>query len=331
MNKRMPVELRGTGVYVPDRIVDNNHFIGYLDTNEEWILTRTGIRERHWASKEQATSDLGVEAARRALADANMTIDDIDVIVCATATGDHPFPSTAAIIQGKLGATRTIPAFDVGAACAGFMYGSAVAAGLIMGGAFKTALVIGAETLSRYADPDDRSTVILFGDAAGAAVWSRSRDESAGILHMELGCDGTKADYIWLPAGGSRIYASSMTVNERLHYLRMKGREVFKFAVLKMEEIIDRALAELSITPADLKYVIPHQSNLRIIESMRERMGLPREKMAINIDQYGNTSAASILLSLDAARRSGSISKGDLVLFVAIGAGLAWGTMVVRM
>jgi 3-oxoacyl-[acyl-carrier-protein] synthase-3 len=331
MNSRMPVELRGTGVYVPDRIIDNNHFVGYLDTSEEWILTRTGIRERHWASKDQATSDLGLEAARRALVDANMTIDDIDVIICATATGDHPFPSTAAIIQGKLGCTRPIPAFDVGAACAGFMFGSAVAAGLIMGGTFKTALVIGAETLSRYADPDDRSTVILFGDAGGAAVWSRSRDEHTGIQHLELGSDGTKADYIWLPAGGSRVYASTMTVNERLHYIRMKGREVFKFAVLKMEEIIDRALSELGITPADLKYVIPHQSNLRIIESMRERMQLPKEKMAVNIDQYGNTSAASILLSLDAARRSGRIAKGDLVLFVAIGAGLAWGTMVVRM
>ncbi len=294
-------------------------------------MSRTGIRERRWAPKEQATSDLGAEAAKVALADAGMTISDIGIIICATATGDHAFPSTATFIQDKLGG-HGIPAFDVGAACAGFLYGSTVAAGFINGGQYKTALVIGAETLSRFADPQDRSTCILFGDAGGAAVWSRATpaDGDRGIIYCELGADGSKTDLICFPAGGSRLYASQMTVDERLHYLRMKGREVFKYAVLKMEEVIDRALQTLNITPADLRFVIPHQSNLRIIESMRERMQLPREKMAINIDQYGNTSAASILLSLDAARRAGQIHEGDLVLFVAIGAGLAWGTMVIR-
>ena len=225
----------------------------------------------------------------------------------------------------------SFPVFDISAACAGFMYGSTVAAGLIQTGQYKNVLVVGAETLSRYADPEDRSMVILFGDAGGAAIWSKTDDPERGILYADMGADGSKAEHIWMPAGGSRLPTNERTVAERLHYLRMKGREVFKFAVTKMEECIDRAMSTLDITPDDLKLLIPHQSNGRIIRATQERMGLPVEKVVLNIGQYGNTSSASIPLGLDHARRTGQLREGDLVLLIAIGAGLVWSTMVVRM
>jgi 3-oxoacyl-[acyl-carrier-protein] synthase-3 len=325
-----PIVIRGSGSYVPERVVDNQHFVDYLDTTEEWITTRTGIRERHWASPEQATSDLAAEAARRAIEDAGLEPSDIDTIICATATGDHAFPATACFVQAKLG-INNIPAFDIGAACAGFLYATTVAASLLATGAAKNLVVIGAETLSRYGDPEDRSTVILFGDGAGAVVLSRSDDPERGVLHHEWGVDATKVKHIWAPAGGSRLFASETTVAERLHYLHMKGREVFKFAVLKMQTLIDRSLEKLSLTPDDLKLVIPHQSNMRIIQSMQQRMGLPDEKITLNIDRFGNTSAASIPLALDAALRDGTLKRGDLVLLIAIGAGLTYGNLVMRL
>jgi len=329
-----PIHLRGTGGYVPDQVVPNQHFIDYLDTNEEWIVSRTGIRERHRAAPHQATSDLALIASQRALADAGMTGDEIEVVVCATATPDHPFPSTASILQAGIGATNAA-AFDVGAACAGFIHAAAVAVGMLSAGMYRHALVVGAETLTRYADPQDRSIAILLGDGAGAAILSRAdRDDlngSSGVLYCSLGCDGTRAKDIWLPAGGSRLPASRNTVDERLHFMRMRGREVYKFAVVKMQELIDQALMATGLTAADLKLLIPHQSNLRIIESVREKMGLPKEKVTVNIDRFGNTSAASIIMGLDEARRSGVLKKGDHVLMIAIGAGLAWGTMVIRL
>jgi len=326
---RLPVRFLGTGAYLPETKRTNQHFTEYLDTTEEWIVTRTGIRERRIAAPHETTSTMGAEAAREALKDADLSINDIDVIVCATATGDHPFPATATYIQALLGG-QGIPAFDVGAACAGFLHGATVAAGLISGGIYRTALVIGAETLTRYADPEDRTTVILFGDAAGAAVLGRFDGPNHGILYCALGADGSKADFIRVPAGGARLPASSMTVAERLHFLRMKGREVYKFAVMKMQEIIDKALAETGLSPQDLKLVIPHQSNLRIIESVRERLRLPKDKVVVNIDRYGNTSAASVPMGLTEARRNGTVKEGDLVLMVAIGAGLTWATMILK-
>jgi 3-oxoacyl-[acyl-carrier-protein] synthase-3 len=322
--------IRGTGSYTPDRIVTNEHFISYLDTSDEWIVTRTGIRRRHWASPQQATSDLGAEAARRAIADAGLTVQDIDCIICATATGDHPFPATACFIQHLIGA-EPVPAFDVGAACAGFLYACNTAVGFISTGAFRNVLAIGAETLSRYGDPEDRSTCVLFGDGAGAAVWSRAEEPGPSILYSEFGTDGSRTDHIVALAGGSRLFASPVTTAERLHYLRMKGREVYKFAVLKMGELIDRALAETGLRPDDLKLVIPHQSNARIIESTRERLGLPPEKVVLNIGEYGNTSAASIPIALDDARRSGAVKAGDAVLMIALGAGLTWGVILIRL
>lgn len=329
---RLPVYIRGTGMYVPERVVENEYFVARLDTSDEWITTRTGIRQRRWVADDECTSTMATRASAAALKDAGLTIDDIDVIVCATATGDCPFPATACFVQAALGAgSRNIPALDVSAACAGFVFGSIMAAGLIASRQYDNALVIGAETLSRYANPEDRGTCILFGDAAGAAVWSRTRDPERGILYSELGSDGTRAEHIWVPAGGSRLPTSHTTVAEHLQYLHMRGREVYRFAVVKMQELIDRALDATGVTADELKLLIPHQSNLRIIESVRQRLGLPREKVAVHIDRYGNTSAASIVMSLHEAKRDGTLHDGDVVLLVAIGAGLTWGVMVVRL
>lgn len=328
--KRLPVRVAGTGAYVPEEVLDNKYFSNYLDTTDEWIVTRTGIRERRRAAKNESTSVLATQAAQKALDNAGMTASDIDAIVVATATGDYPFPSTASLVQRALGA-RTITALDVGAACAGFLHAVTVASGLLATEAYKNVLVIGAETLTRCVDQEDRSTIVLFGDGAGAAVLCKAHNPEQGILHFELGCDGDKAEYIWIPAGGSKLPASQMTVNEKLHYMHLRGREVFKFAVIKMEELIDRALQETGLTSDDIKLMIPHQSNLRIIESMRERMGLPHEKIALNITKYGNTSAASIPMALDEARRNGKLQTGDATLMLAVGAGLVWGSMIIRL
>lgn len=330
MTEHLGICFRGTGMYVPEAVLGNDHFAEYLDTSDEWILTRTGIRERRQAAPDECTSTMAIKASRLAIADAKMSVDDIDLIICATATGDCPFPATAAFIQAGLGVTD-IAAFDVSAACAGFLYATNIAAGLLVAGMYRNALVIGAETLTRYADPQDRATTILFGDAAGAAVMARAEEPGQGILYWDMGCDGSRAELIWVPAGGSRLVTSQATVAERLQYLRMRGREVYKFAVIKMQELIDNALNATGLTADDLKLVIPHQSNLRIIESVRERLGLPKEKVAVNIDRFGNTSAASVIMSLDEGRRQGLLQPGDLVLMVAIGAGLTWSSMIVRL
>ncbi len=330
MMERLPIRFCGTGTYVPEHVLTNQHFAGYLDTSDEWIVTRTGIRERRRAGPGEYTSTLAAKASRLAMEDAGISNGEIDVIICATATGDCPFPATAAFVQASLG-LKDVPAFDISAACAGFLYATVVAAGLLASGLYKNALVIGAETLTRFADKEDRRTVILFGDSAGAAIISNTAGPEQVILYCNMGCDGTRAEHIWVPAGGSRLPASETTVAERLHYMRMHGREVYKFAVTKMQELIKHALTATGLTPDDLKLVIPHQSNLRIIESVRKRMELPPEKIAVNIDRFGNTSAASVIMSLDEARRDGTLQEGDLVLMIAIGAGLTWGVMIVRM
>ena len=330
MAELQPIRFCGTGSYVPKEVITNDHFAEYLDTDNDWIVTRTGIRARRRAAPDESTSTLAINAARIAMDDAGVTPADIDLIVCATATPDRPLPSAAAYIQAGLG-TPNIPAFDVSAACAGFLYATAVAAGMLGTGMSRRALVIGAETLTRIADPQDRATAILFGDAAGAAVLEKADPPDCGILHCELGCDGSRAEHIWIPAGGSRLPTSETTVAERLHFMHMRGRQVYKFAVNKMQELIDRALSATGLTPDDLKMVIPHQSNLRILESVRKKMGLPREKIAIGIDRFGNTSSASLIMLLDEARRAGTVKSGDYVLLIALGAGLTWATMVVRL
>lgn len=326
----LPIRFVGSGSYVPEEVITNQHFADYLDTSNEWIVTRSGIRERRRAAPDQFTSTLSTLAARKALDDAGLKATDLDLIICATATGDCPFPATAAFIQAQLEAPQA-GAFDISAACAGYLHAMNIAAGFIGAGMYERILVIGAETLSRFLNPQDRGTVVLFGDAAGAAIVTRANRPDQGVLYYEMGCDGTRTDHICVPAGGSRMPASTTTAAENLHTMHMRGREVYKFAVTKMEELIDRALDKTGITPADLKLLIPHQSNLRIIELVRKRMELPEKKVAINIDRFGNTSAASVAMSLDEARRDGTLEEGDLILMIAVGAGLTWSTMVIRL
>ncbi|RJP39059.1 MAG: ketoacyl-ACP synthase III [Phycisphaerales bacterium] len=325
----LPVALRGTGRYIPTELLTNEFFASYLDTSDEWITTRTGIKTRHRVAEGEATAALAARAAQAALDDAGIRATDLDVIIVCTATPDTLVPSTGSYVQQIIGAGG-VPAFDLSAACSGFLYGVVVAANMIGAGSVGTALVIGAETLTRITDFQDRNTAVLFGDAAGAAVLSRSQDPRRGLLFTRLGTDGNRTKDIWMPAGGSSLVASANTVAERLHYLRMNGREVYKFAVHKMRELIDEALEATGLKPEDIRLVIPHQSNLRIIESVREKMGLPREKIAVNIDRYGNTSAASIAVALDEARRGGQVKDGDVILAVALGAGLTWAATVWR-
>jgi 3-oxoacyl-[acyl-carrier-protein] synthase-3 len=332
MSQPLRVIIRGMGASVPSEVLDNEFFSSYLDTSDAWILPRTGIRQRRRAAEGESTLTLALEASQRALANAGMSADQLDLIVVCTVTPETPLPSTACWLQEKLGISgRGIAAYDLVAACSGFVYG-VVTAGLMMeAGAFQNVLVIGVETLTRITDYQDRATCILFGDGAGAAVLSPSPDPQRGIIHWELGADGSKAKAVWIPGGGSKEPASTRTVNERLHYMRMNGRELFKFAVLKLQELIDSALEKTGIAADQIKLIIPHQSNRRIMESARDRVGLSPEKMAINIDRYGNTSAASIPLALDEAWQAGKVGPGDLVLLVAFGGGVTWGSALMRL
>ncbi|MFQ5490415.1 MAG: beta-ketoacyl-ACP synthase III [Phycisphaerae bacterium] len=333
MNRPLRMVIRGTGATVPDDVLDNDYFASYLDTSNEWILPRTGIRERRKAAEGQSTLDLALEASKRALDDAGMEANEIDLIIVCTASPETPLPSTACWLQAELGigGPEGPPAFDLAAACSGFVYGMIVAGHMIESGVYRNVLLVGAETLTRITDYQDRASCILFGDGAGAAVLSKSDAPDKGIIHHTMGADGERAKCIWIPAGGAREPSSIRTVNERLHYMRIKGREIYKFAVLKMESLVAEALEVTGTKVEDLRLVIPHQSNRRIIESARERVHLPPEKMAINIDRFGNTSSASVAMALDEARRDGRIKSGDLVLFVAFGAGLTWASAMLRM
>jgi len=329
MQPILRVALRGTGSYLPSETLDNEFFSRYLDTSDEWIHTRTGVRQRRRVGEGETTSTMAARASERALENGGLNKNDIDLIILATATPDQPIPATACAVQAELGLDG-VPAFDIGAACSGFMYGTVVGAHLLQGGLYRTVLVIGAETLTRFTDYQDRTTCVLFGDAAGAAILQPEPNSDRGLVYASLGADGSRLQDIWAPAGGVRLPASAATCAERLHYIRMRGREVYKFAVAKMMELIDEALAATGFSADDLKLVIPHQSNLRIIESVREKLGLPSEKIAVNIDRYGNTSAASIIVALDEARRSGRVRPGDLIMMLGLGAGLTWGVGIWR-
>jgi len=321
--KLTPVGVLGSGKYVPERILTNQELETMVETNDEWIVSRTGIRERRIAAQGQATSDLAYEAARIALHNAGLTAEDIDLIIVATITPDMAFPSTACILQDKLGAKRAA-AFDLSAACSGFIYSLANAANFIATGIYKYALVIGADALSTITDYTDRNTCVLFGDGAGAAVIGPV-PEGRGFKSFELGADGGGGELLKIAAGGSRNPATHETVDGRLHYIYMAGSEVFKFAVRIMGSAAEEALRKAGLSKNDIDLLIPHQANNRIIQSALSKLDLTEDKCMINVHRYGNMSAASIPVALAEAVEEGRVREGDCLLLVGFGGGLTWG------
>jgi 3-oxoacyl-[acyl-carrier-protein] synthase III len=322
------VTITGTGMYVPERVLTNAELEKLVDTSNEWILERTGIIERRIAADHQASSDLAVEAARRAMAMAKVEPSQIDQILVATTTPDRYLPSCACTVQAKLGATRAA-AYDVFAACTGFVYGMGLARGQVATGMADTVLVIGVEMLSRIVDYTDRNTCVLFGDGAGAAIF-QACDLQEGILGVSMRSDGALGDLLEIPAGGTAMPASHASVDAHGHFIRMKGKELFKVAVRSMEESLRDSLEQAGLAPSDLDLVIPHQANLRIIDALRERLGVPADRVIVNIQRYGNTSSASIPISLDEVVRSGRVKPGDRIGFVGFGGGITWGASVMR-
>ena len=328
MNESKAVGIIGIGTYVPEKIMTNKDLEKMVETSDEWIVERTGIRERRIASPETATSDLATRAAEKALADAGITAEEIDLIIVATATPDMFFPSVACLVQANLKATHAA-AFDLAAGCSGFVYGIVTGSQYIKAGLYKKILVIGAETLSKILDWTDRNTCVLFGDGAGAAVLAEA-DSGYGILGAQLGADGSGGDLLKLPAGGSRNPASAETVSQRMHFVHMNGNEVFKFAVKVMGEAAIKALENAGLNASDVDCLIPHQANNRIIQSAAKRLKVPMDKVMVNVDKYGNTSAASIPIALEEAVHGGKIKKGDIVVLVGFGAGLTWASAVIK-
>ncbi len=320
--------IAGVGSYVPSRVLTNAELEKMVNTTDEWITSRTGIRQRRIAAKDEFTSDLATQAARRALAMAKVAPEQLELIVVATITPDMPFPSTAALVQRNLAATRAA-AFDLQAACSGFIYGLEIAQQFIMSRTYDTVLVIGAEKLSSIVDWQDRNTCVLFGDGAGAAVL-RNRPGSHGLLTAVMGADGTKADLLFMAGGGSRCPATADSVAARLHFLRMEGKETFKSAVQAMQTAAEEALRRCDIDITRIKCIVPHQANIRIINAVGERLGAKPEQLFLNVDKYGNTSAASVAIALDEAVQSGRVQPGDLLLLVVFGAGLTWGAAVIE-
>lgn len=322
------VGILGIGSYVPDVIVTNHDLERMLDTSAQWIVERTGITERRVAKDGEATSDLATRAAEKALLDAGVSAEEIDLIIVATVTPDMVFPSVACIVQENLKASHAA-AFDLTAVCSGFMYGLVTGSAFIQAGTYKKVLVIGAETLSRITDWTDRNTAILFGDGAGAVVLGEV-PSGYGIRGMYLGSDGTGGDLLKIPAGGSRQPASVETIANRSHFIYMDGNEVFKFAVKVMGEAANKALENAKLSPADITFLVPHQANIRIIQSAAKRLNLPMEKVVVNVDKYGNTSAASIPIALEEAIHSGKIKNNDIIMLVGFGGGLTWGASVIK-
>ena len=320
----MRVGIMGTGSYVPERILTNNDLAKIVDTNDEWITTRTGIRERRIASDDEATSDLAFKAAEKAIIDAGIDKNEIELIIVATMTQDHLTPSTAALVQDKLGITAA--AFDVSAACTGFIYGFTAGYSFIKAGIYKKVLVIGAETMSRVTDWEDRGTCILFGDGAGAVVLGEV--ETGGFLASHLAADGSGACELIVPAGGSRKAATAETIENREVYLKMNGREVFKFAVKAFPESVENVLTQQNLTADDIDIFIPHQANVRIIEAIAKRFKQPLDKFFVNLHKYGNTSGASIPIALDEASKEGRFKRGDKIVATGFGGGLTYGSIL---
>lgn len=321
------VGIIGLGSYLPKKVLTNFDLEKMVDTSDEWIRTRTGIFERRIAQANEATSDLAVHAAKQALTDAKLSPQDVELIIVATTTPDMQFPATSCLVQAKLGANNAA-CFDINVACSGFIHGLIIAQQFIANGTYDNTLVIGAELLSRFIDWKDRSTCVLFGDGAGAAVVAPVK--SGGIISIYLGTDGSQSDLLMTPAGGSRMPASHKTVSEGLHYLKMQGNEVFKHAVRVMANAAQKVLDKAGLTCKDIDCLIPHQANIRIIQALAKRAGLSMDKIYVNVDRYGNMSAASTVVALHEAVKEGRVKKGDIVLLVAFGSGLVWGSCIIK-
>jgi 3-oxoacyl-[acyl-carrier-protein] synthase-3 len=321
------VKISAVGHYAPPGLLTNQDLEKVLDTSDEWIASRTGMKRRHIAGPDQATSDLCIEAAKNALSKTTLAPSDIDCYIVATATPDYPFPATACIVASRLGATDK-PAFDIEIACSGFIYGLTLASGLIISGVYSRVMLIGAETLSKIVDRNDRSTAVLFGDGAGAVVLEAAAENS--FLASDLGSDGSRPEMLCLLGGGSRhpFTVESLAAGEQ--YLRMEGREVFKFAVTKMIHSTGVALKKAHLQKSDVDWLIPHQANRRIIDAAAKYLDMPEDKVIVNIEEYGNTSAASIPIALSEAVDSGKIKPGDVIVFVGFGGGLSWGAVTWR-
>ena len=318
----------GTGSYLPKRVLNNSDLEKMVDTNDEWIVSRTGIKERRIAADNQATSDLALEASKEALMGAGLKPEEIELLVVATITPDMLFPSTACILQAKLGAKNAV-CFDLNAACTGFIYALSCVKQYLEMGTYKTALVVAAETLSKVTDWQDRNTCVLFGDGAGAAVLRREQTEK-GVMGIYLNSNGNYADLLNMPAGGSKIPATENTVKERLHFLKMKGNEVFKIAVQSMVKSANEAVRINNLTWDDVKFIIPHQANTRIINAVAKRVGVPIEKVFFNIHKYGNMSAATTAVGLDEVVKEKGVKEGDILELVAFGAGFTSGACIIR-
>lgn len=316
------------GSYLPEKVLSNSELETMVDTSDEWITERTGIKERRIADEHQAVSDLAYEASKLAIERAGLKPEDIDLIIVATVTGDMPFPSTACFLQDKLGAVNAV-GFDINATCSGFLFGLYIADSFIKSGMHKRILVVGAEILSKITDGEDRTTCVLFGDGAGAVIVEPT-DEDRGILSMHINSDGRLWELIHMPGGGSRKPASNDSIKNRLHYIKMKGNETFKVAVRTLEDLAIKTLEENNLDSSQLSLLIPHQANLRIIQATADRLKLPMDKVIVNLDKYGNTSAASIPIALDEAVISGKIKEGDYILLEAFGGGITWSSALIK-
>jgi 3-oxoacyl-[acyl-carrier-protein] synthase-3 len=317
------------GAYAPKIVVTNEDLSQIVDTSDEWIRTRTGIGERHLADESETVSFMASEAAKEALENSGLSIEEIDLLIVATMTPDMLFPSTACLVQSKLG-LKKVASFDIEAACSGFLYALEVGSSMLKAGAYKNALIIGSEKISGIVDWQDRTTCVLFGDGAGAAVLSKSEEPDIGVLGALLRADGDAAHLLHMPGGGSNIPASSESLDDRQHFLKMNGKEIFKVAVRYMEQATLDLLESKGLTIEEIDCVIPHQANMRIIDSLGERLGVPKEKFVNNLVRYGNTSAASIPIALTEAVKLGKLKKGDHLLLIAFGAGLTWGASLIK-
>lgn len=321
--------IAGTGSYVPERILTNDELAARVETSNEWIVTRTGIRERRIAAEGEFTSHMATQAALKALEQAGMSANEIDLIVVATITPDTPTPATACYVQQQLGASKAV-AFDISAACSGFLYAMKMCNSLISDGAFKNALIIGAEKLSSATNWEDRTTCVLFGDGAGAAILRRSEPGEGAIVATEIGTDGNLVHLLEIPGGGCALPITAENAGQHLQTLTMQGREVFKIAVTRMKEAAEKVIERAGWNPAEIACVIPHQANLRIIDAIADRLAVPNERVFVNLDKYGNTSAAAVAIALDEAHRTGAFKRGDQIVLVVFGAGLTWAAAAIR-